>query len=257
MIKKLLHPNIENFPKVFHNLFTGAEVYDSSCSENAKVYYIDRSCGYYLKKATKGSLSKEVMLTRYFHKKGLATEVLEYITSDFDWMLTARVPGEDCTAQVYLDDPLRLCDTLGEVLRQLHEESACGCPIPERTADYIKTALQNYEKGIYDALRFGYSSPEEALGVIEKHKDLLRTDTLIHGDFCLPNIMLENWRFSKFIDLDSAGISDRHIDLFWGAWSLGYNLKTEKYRDRFFDAYGKDKIDPDMLRVIAAFEVFG
>ena len=69
--------------------------------------------------------------------------------------------------------------------------------------------------------------------------------------------MLENWRFSGFIDLDGAGIGDRHIDLFWGRWSLGFNLGTYEYSDRFFDAYGRDKINEDTLRVVAAAEVFG
>jgi kanamycin kinase len=69
--------------------------------------------------------------------------------------------------------------------------------------------------------------------------------------------MLENWRFSGFIDLDGAGIGDRHIDLFWGRWSLGFNLGTYEYSDRFFDPYGRDKINEDALRVVAAAEVFG
>ena len=69
--------------------------------------------------------------------------------------------------------------------------------------------------------------------------------------------MLVDWRLSGFIDLGAGGVADRHIDLFWGAWTLGFNLGTDKYRARFFDAYGRDKIDPDKIRVVAAAEVFG
>ena len=58
-------------------------------------------------------------------------------------------------------------------------------------------------------------------------------------------------------DLDTGGVGDRHVDLFWGAWTLRYNLGTDAYRDRFFDAYGRDRIDPERLRVVAAAEVFG
>ena len=61
----------------------------------------------------------------------------------------------------------------------------------------------------------------------------------------------------EFIDLDGAGVGDRHVDLFWGAWTLGFNLGTDKYRERFFDAYGRDAIDAEKLTVIAAAEVFG
>jgi kanamycin kinase len=69
--------------------------------------------------------------------------------------------------------------------------------------------------------------------------------------------MLNDWKLSKFIDVDHGGVGDRHIDLFWGAWSLFFNLKTDEYRERFFDAYGRDVFEPEMLRVIAAAEVFG
>ena len=95
------------------------------------------------------------------------------------------------------------------------------------------------------------------MGCHKKHGHLLKTDTLLRGDYCLPNVIFDDWRFSGFIDLDNSGVGDRHVDLFWGAWTLWFNLKTDNYRDRFFDAYGRDKVDEDMLRIVAACEVFG
>ena len=239
----------------------GVGLYDSSCSPEARVYFIDRDGGYYLKSAPKGTLATEAALTRYFHAKGLATEVLEYLSFERDWLLTARVRGEDCTHATYLSDPRRLCDTLATQLRALHETSAEGCPVQNRIETYLATAAQNHAAGMFDVSLFSepwtYRSAEEAWGVLEANKHLLKTDTLLHGDYCLPNVMLDGWRFSGFIDLGNGGVGDRHIDLFWGAWTLFFNLKTDAYRDRFFDAYGRDRIEPDMLRIIAAAEVFG
>jgi kanamycin kinase len=40
-------------------------------------------------------------------------------------------------------------------------------------------------------------------------------------------------------------------------WSLGFNLKTDAYRERFLDAYGRETVNEEMFRVIAACEVFG
>ena len=85
----------------------------------------------------------------------------------------------------------------------------------------------------------------------------MKSDVLIHGDYCLPNIMLDAWRLSAYIDVGNGGVADRHIDLFWGAWTLGFNLHTDKYRDRFLDAYGRDKVDTEVLKIVAAAEVFG
>ena len=102
-----------------------------------------------------------------------------------------------------------------------------------------------------------FKTPQEAFAVIEKGKHLLGSDTLIHGDYCLPNIMLDDWKFSGFIDLGNGGRGDRHIDIFWGAWTLEFNLKTDEYRQRFFDAYGRDLIDVEALRVVGAAETLG
>ena len=54
-----------------------------------------------------------------------------------------------------------------------------------------------------------------------------------------------------------SGISDRHIDLVWGIWTLAYNLKTTRWSDRFLDAYGREVIEPEMLRCVAAMEMIG
>ena len=69
--------------------------------------------------------------------------------------------------------------------------------------------------------------------------------------------MLNDWKLSAFIDVGYGGVGDRHIDIFWGIWTLGFNLKTNKYHERFLDAYGRDKVDEALLRVVAAAEVFG
>lgn len=67
----------------------------------------------------------------------------------------------------------------------------------------------------------------------------------------------DNWKLSGFIDVGCGGVGDRHIDIFWGIWSLFFNLKTDKYCGRFLDAYGRDKADESCLKIIAAAEVFG
>ena len=93
--------------------------------------------------------------------------------------------------------------------------------------------------------------------MVEANSKYLKADTLLHGDFCLPNIMLDNWKPSGFIDVGGGGVGDRHVDLFWGAWTLNFNLKTDKFCQRFLDAYGRDRVNADALRTVAACEVFG
>ncbi len=262
-MKRTLIENIPfDIPAAFNVYVRDARIFDSSCSPEARVYFIDKDGGYYLKRGASGSLAREAKMTDYFHQKGLGASVLGYSTDcECDWLLTERVSGEDCTHAEYLEDPKRLCDLIATRLRLLHEIDAFDCPIKDRMGEYVALAQENFRAGNYDSSHFpdsfGYASAEEAYSVLQDGKDALKNEVLIHGDYCLPNIMLDNWSFSGFIDLGNGGIGDRHVDLFWGAWTLMFNLGTDEYRDRFFDAYGRDKIDEDVLKVIAAAEVFG
>ena len=83
---------------------------------------------------------------------------------------------------------------------------------------------------------------------------LLKQDTFIHGDFCLPNIMLKDWKFSTFIDVGLAGTGDKHIDIYWVLWSLNFNLGTDQYTDYFLDLYGRENVDMDVLKMVAKVE---
>lgn len=249
------------FPFEFERLLTGAPVYDSSCSPEARVYFIDKDGGYYLKCAKAGMLAREAQMTEYFHSKGIGAEVLGYHSDASDFLLTAQIVGEDCIYERYLADPKRLCDTLAETLRELHESDYTGCPVMNRTQEYLAFAEENYRADWYDKTHFpnsfGYRSAEEAYAVLQEGKDALKCDVLLHGDYCLPNILLDNWRLSGLIDVGNGGVGDRHIDVFWGAWTLWFNLGTDRYRDRFLDAYGRDKVDESVLKIVAAAEVFG
>lgn len=259
MERTLLTPDAVVFPAAFQHL-TCYPIYDSSCSAQARVFFIDAENGLFLKRAPAGRLEREALMTRFFHEKGMGAQVLAYERLENDWLLTRRVCGEDCTHAAYKADPQRLCDVTAELLRRLHDSDPTGCPVPDRTAEYLARARQNYEAQMYDIDLFpdnwGYATPEEAWQVVEENGKYLQSDTLLHGDYCLPNIMLDNWKFTGFIDLDSGGVGDRHVDLFWGIWSLWFNLKTDALRDRFLDVYGRQDVNEELLRVIAAIEVF-
>lgn len=244
-------------PEAFRALAAGADAYDSSCSAAARVICIERDGGYFLKSAEKGSLEQEAQLARYFHRKGLTAPVEAYLSLDKDWLLTRRVPGEDATAACWRAEPARLAEKAGEILRMIHETAAADCPVADRMTDYCALAEENHRRGLCDLSRSGFASPEEAYRVFREGRALLKNDTLIHGDYCLPNFLLDGWRFTGLIDLGAAGLGDRHVDLYWGAWSLGFNLKTDRFRDRFLDAYGRDRVDPDALLAVTAAEAFG
>ena len=257
-IEKIPH----RLPDEISILSDGARIFDSSCSPEARVYYLEKDGGYYLKISPKGTLSNEAKMTDYFHKKGLGAEVLAYLSTDRDFFLTRRIIGEDATHERFLSEPKRLCDLMATELRALHEIDFSDAPIQNRNDGYLNLAKENYKNGTFDLSLteelFPFRSANEAFSVLSDGKGALKRDALLHGDYCLPNIMLtDDFKLSAFIDLGNGGVGDRHIDIFWGTWTLFFNLKTDTFRDRFLDCYGRDKADENMLRIIAAAEVFG
>lgn len=250
------------FPEAVLALIRDAAVYDSSCSREARVYYIERDGGLFLKTAPAGTLRAEQAMTAYFHARGLSGEVLLYASDGGrDYMVTRRVPGEDCTDAACLADPKRLCDTTARLLRVLHELDASDCPVRDRMAGYAAAVTRGVEAGAYEpelfAGMFEFDSPEAARQAAREGLSLLQNEVLLHGDYCLPNIILLDWRLSGYIDLGSGGLGDRHIDVLWGIWTLKYNLGTWLYTDRFIDAYGRDRVEMEKLRQIAAMEMIG
>ena len=262
MKKTILKTLPTDIPERLLPLLSGAPVWDSSCSPEARVLFIEREGGLYLKSCAAGTLLREAEMTRFFHSRKMGAEVVDYFTEgEKDWFLTVAVRGEDLTHEFYTSNPKRLCDSLAERLRLLHECSAEGCPVSDHTSEYLARAAKNYRTGNYDSSHFpdsfGYASAAEAWAVLEKNGHLLERNTLLHGDYCLPNLIYDGWEFSSFIDVGNSGVGDRHVDLFWGAWTLSFNLHTDAYRNRFLDAYGRDRVDEEMLRTVAAAEVFG
>ena len=261
MIRKPITVDFEKYPDVLLPYFNGADTYDSSCSPFAKVVFIDKNEGFYLKMAEKGTLKREADMISFFASKGLSKNVVEYISADRDYMLTERVLGEDCTYYKYIDEPKRLCDTIAVLLRQLHETDFSGCPIQNHTKLYFDTVDANYKAGVFDSSYIDESlkhlNADDAYKYLRERKDAFENNVLLHGDYCLPNIMLDDFKFSGFIDVGNGGVGDRHIDLFWGAWTLNFNLKTDIYRERFFDAYGRDKVDNEKIRLVSVIECFG
>ena len=161
-------------------------------------------------------------MTQVFEQNNMGVELVSYITAQNDYMVTKPAIGKDTTH--YLDNPYKLCEVLAEAMKYLHNKPIKNIPV----------------------------SP--CMDLYEEKGHHLKYDTFIHGDFCLPNIILNNWKFSSFIDVGLSGIGDKHIDIYWVLWSLKFNLKTDKYNQYFLKLYGKENYDENILKIVTEVE---
>ena len=252
--------DITSIPDEIKPYLIGAEIYDASF-KNAKTYFIVRDGGYYLKIAPENKLEHQAAMMNYFYGKGMTARMCAYINNynDNDYMLMERVKGEDCLDEKYLNEPEKLAVVLGKSLRRLHDISPDGCPKKGVTSSLIPLAHDMYITHQYDAWFLdygGFESVEEGYDFLCENENKLIEDVNLHGDACLPNIMLDDFKFSGFIDFENGGIGDRHFDLLWTIWSLQHNLGTDDYKEKFIDAYGRDKFDIVRYKLCIALQAF-
>jgi len=252
IIKERVDIDTLSLPGELARWIGNAPIYESSGESGARTVYIDRDGGAYLKIAASGSLLLSSQLQTYFSTYKLSAPVIRYLSTDRDYLVTEPLEGENGIAKKYLAEPERLSEIFGRSLRLLHEVDISDCPVNDKMSELrlmanTHTFLQTHLDDIAEYI--GKTHAATALEEIAASSGLLKNDVLIHGDYCLPNIILDNWAFKGFVDVADGGVGDRHYDLAWGLWTLNMNLKSSKYGHRFLDAYGRDCIDKDRLRI--------
>ena len=75
MKRTLLDIVPDTFPEKVVKFVGNAKIYDSSCSPEARVYFVDKDAGYYIQTSAAGTLEREALMTAYFHKNGLGASL--------------------------------------------------------------------------------------------------------------------------------------------------------------------------------------
>ncbi|HUY73197.1 MAG TPA: phosphotransferase [Candidatus Dormibacteraeota bacterium] len=113
------------------------------------------------------------------------------------WLVTRELAGVPLFHASLGMEPSNAARLFGEILRGLHATDASGCPFGVRA----------------------------------------RGNVLVHGDYCLPNVLVSAGRMTGIVDVGRAGLGRPDDDLAAGVWSLQYNFGRGFARD-FLEAYG-------------------
>ena len=155
-------------------------------------------------------LYSEYQMLKWINQRIPTPEPLIYTKEkSTEYLLTTEIKGTP-TYQVEPSERETAVRILAETLRKIHRLDTSGCLAKHSIEDWVKTLR---EKKI-DVSPLGDWRPEENL-------------CFTHGDYCLPNIIVEKSRLSGVIDWDYAGLADPYVDLASCTWSLEYNYKEE------------------------------
>ena len=164
------------------------------------------------------------------------------------YLLMTRLPGQMACSEHYMRTPERLVTLLVNALQSLWRVDISACPLGPSLDMKLRKARHNVERGLVDLADTqpetfgpgGFESPAALLTWLEEHRPV-EEPVLSHGDFCLPNILIQDDGSLSFIDLGQAGISDKWQDIALCYRSL-LNNYSGKYGGKRYPAF-----DPDML----------
>ncbi|HTU39358.1 MAG TPA: aminoglycoside 3'-phosphotransferase [Acidimicrobiales bacterium] len=165
-------------------------------------------------------------------------------------LITEAIPGCDATHPAWRDDLPALVSALGRGLRSFHEAvEEEWCPFRFDVARALDHVARRVAAGTIGAADFhpeherfsAASALAELVATAPPHEDLV----VCHGDYCPPNVLLEDGRVTGYVDLGELGVADRWWDIAVGAWSTGWNYGPE-FEPLFYESYG---VEPDPERI--------
>ena len=168
------------------------------------------------------------------------------------WMLLGPLPGTDGTDPLRLARPEQLVRMLANALRQLHDLPPTACPFDFRLATAMTHVETRLRGGQIDTTQFAvvveYACQTAETAVLALRRNLPAAEDLVitHGDYCVPNIVLDGDRLSGFVDVGALGVADRWRDLAVATWSIERNIGYG-WEDLLLSIYGAEP-DPARMR---------
>lgn len=205
-----------------------------------KVLKIDRICD-------EAENERDVML--WLKDRLPVPEVICHETyNGHSYLLMSKLPGVMSCDEAYLKRPLELTKILAAGLKILWEVDISQCNFNCNLDKKLDMARYNVEHDLVDVNNVepetfgenGFQSPKHLLDWLEQNRpeeDIV----LSHGDYCLPNIFIEDGKISGFLDLGKTGCADRYQDVALCYRSLKHNYEG-KYCGGIYEGF-----DPDSL----------
>lgn len=199
------------------------------------------------------SLAEEAERMRWARSYLPVPAVVECDTEDaVDWLVTSALPGRDATHPDLVRAPDELAGILGRGLRAFHDGAPVdACPFDFRVEAALRHVRSRLEAGRIDPARdfhdeFAHLTAVAAVALLESTRPDSEDLVVCHGDYCLPNLLVEDGCATGFVDLGELGVADRWWDLAVATWSLTWNLGSG-YEESFLAAYGAT-VDPERMR---------
>jgi aminoglycoside phosphotransferase len=178
---------------------------------------------------------------------------------DYEYLLISEILGVDATDDSFRHRVEEMVRLLARGLRMIHSVPLDDCPFDQTSKAEIQRARLRLENSLVDEEDFerkyrGWKAEDLFCKLVKtqpQEEDLVFT----HGDYCLPNILIDNGMVSGFIDWGFGGISDRYRDLALAVRSLSRNW-GDGWEPTLFAEYGITNVDPAKMEFYTLLDEF-
>lgn len=229
------------------------------------IFRLDRSgqAAFYLKiapRAQRMELLREKKRLDWLRGRLPVPEVVGYET-DYrnEYLLLTALPGRH-VADLSAEEPNeKIVLLLAAGLRAIHAIPIRDCPFDMTLDREIERARYNVVNGLVDEADFaGTRRGRSATELFEELQSKRPADedlVFTHGDYCLPNVMVDRGEVSGFVDWGRAGVADRYKDIALVVRSLERNT-GEDLALAFVEAYGLSSLDAHKIEYYKLLDEF-
>ena len=208
------------------------------------------------------TVDRQVQMMQWLEGKIPVPKVIAYeVEDEKSYLLMSKLSRVMSCDTYYLEHPQELLNALASGLKMLWEVDVTDCPVVRDVDVVLKEARERVEKDLVDVedaepTTFGdggFENPEQLLEWLENHRPAFEP-VLSHGDYCLPNVFLENGQIKGFIDLGRAGVGDKWNDIALCYRSLKHNFDGT-YGGKVYEDFNPDMlfeklgVEPDLEKI--------
>ena len=193
------------------------------------------------------AVERQVQMMQWLEGKIPVPKVIAYeVEDEKSYLLMSKISGVMSCDTYYLEHPQELLKALASGLKMLWQVDVKDCPVVRDVDAVLDEARLQIVNGWVDLdnvepMTFGeggFESPEKLLEWLENNRPELEP-VLSHGDFCLPNVFLEDGKIKGFIDLGRTGIGDKWNDIALCYRSLKHNFDGT-YGGKVYEDFNPD-----------------
>lgn len=251
---------IDSFPETIKKLINGKDFYSEGIGRSGSDIYV------FIDSVLKVENSGPSSDNEHYILKTLGgllpvPKILAFDKKDGkNYLLMSKLTGEMACSKKHISSPKETVLALADGLMLLWNVDTSALSLPDGDKNDLDAARKRIDEG-------GISAHIDGIGNEEKIYEYLVSNkpsgdmVFSHGDYCLPNVFIENGKVSGFLDLGSAGLSSKWRDIECCLWSMHYNFcelsmmpeeEMREYEKLFFDRLGMEK-DEKMIFYYSSF----